>query len=1040
MWLHAKAGSGKTVLTSTIVNVLETTIDGDETGVVAYFYFSFQNKETQDLRALKTSLLVQIIRKLAYTRPHGSLVHIPAEFRKLRDKYFPSTTPKTEELDSALRNILNDSKNGFIVIDALDECDTLDIRLEVLTFLSGLVQTVKSNIRVLITSRADHDIVTAMAELGIPKYIHPFDTRSVDSDIRDHLGALLEKSPYARWSKDIQNEVIERIVSGANGVFRWADLQIQELAKFSRKPDIRRALDRLPKDLNQTYERMLSAIDDNYVGEAVSILRWLSYSKKQITLSQLAEVAAFRTNADIENHPVPYEKEFDVEFDTNYRFGDPSDILSILRGLVTVIDRKRHPDQWVRIIHACSPQLLQDKVVAFAHFSVEQYLRSRDVSPPHFQIKEKDSVWYIFKSSLAYISHYDDTTLRATPYPLLTVASYHIHLFVSQLHNCSKAEVSDVITLVECYLGDNRFAVRLALSYPILLAKVQTLPNAAATGDVELIKFFHASRAQDESPDGNTTLLLFTAIEGGPPYFPFATYSPLLSSIPAEKLIHDSITGDWMATLGYLTYSTDSTKLAAVDWLLNNVPINVNAVDETGETALLKAARLGLHDIVARLLSVEGIDVTVTDKRGWGLHTMAITLNYPIIFDIALRCDEIDLQLKDEYGWTPIEWSQYHKREHMTEVLLSEMHPRSGSTACSTSLPPFLTFTQRLELSPDIKMVLCLCFSHSGSNLAMGGDSKKALIYALISGSIIPLLGHNDAVESVSWSPDDSKIVTCSRDGFARLYRSNDGSLLWKLNKEQRIRSDSECACAWVNDQSFYIGSENRDTSLTLVTIDSTRVDNPIIHHIVLPNTIGFMRVKTLAISPDRNRLFVSRRWSGLTAFRTDNNSIEYVVELPGSPFSIDISPDSRCMLISYDDGTLGVHDAATAASIRILPGPPTGEWNCLFPQQGIFGGPTGSLPLKGNANGTITVWDKDTGRLMGIVDENEPTRRFGEHYTVSWRPGDRYTFASGVADGKIRIWSCEDPRLDGEVSSQADPSSCSSSCTSTSLNSDVKG
>ncbi|KAK8104492.1 uncharacterized protein PG998_011525 [Apiospora kogelbergensis] len=385
------AGSGKTVLASNIVEKLESTIREDKSGLLAYFYLSFQNKSVQSLRILKTSILIQLLSRLANKTTRKDFFYLPSSFRRLYKTYHPSLLPKEGDIDMVLKDILEEEERGFIVVDALDECDSLHHRIEVLEFLSWLIAEVKCDLRILVTSRPEHGIVNAMTELKVPKCFVPFDTDSVNQDIHAHLVGLMCRAPYSRWAKSIQNEVITQITAESDGVFRWADLQIQSLEKFSRKPDIRRVLARLPKGLNQTYERMLDTIDEDYVQDASAVLRWLCYSRLPLTLKQLAEIAAFRRSTGNQ-----------VVFDPEYRFEDPSEILAILTGLITVLEHNEpHEDP-------------QDNMVILSHFSVSQYLKSRDVTRPEFQMIDHDSAWFMVQSSLAYLGHYDNPLERLT--------------------------------------------------------------------------------------------------------------------------------------------------------------------------------------------------------------------------------------------------------------------------------------------------------------------------------------------------------------------------------------------------------------------------------------------------------------------------------------------------------------------------------------------------------------------------------------------------------------------------------------------------
>jgi WD40 repeat protein len=67
-------------------------------------------------------------------------------------------------------------------------------------------------------------------------------------------------------------------------------------------------------------------------------------------------------------------------------------------------------------------------------------------------------------------------------------------------------------------------------------------------------------------------------------------------------------------------------------------------------------------------------------------------------------------------------------------------------------------------------------FSHDGSQLAACGTGDNVLIWETRSFQRVKELNmqvqkdHIQGVASIAWSPDDSMIVTCSQDNFARLW------------------------------------------------------------------------------------------------------------------------------------------------------------------------------------------------------------------------------------------------------------------------------
>jgi ankyrin repeat protein len=116
------------------------------------------------------------------------------------------------------------------------------------------------------------------------------------------------------------------------------------LGKCRNRVMLRKALSTLPPTLDQTYERILSAISEEDREYAVRILQWLTFSKQPLTIREVAEVVAI----DVERDPA---------FDRDEVLEDPLEVLDICSSLVTVTDSV-------------------NQYIALAHYSVKEYIVS----------------------------------------------------------------------------------------------------------------------------------------------------------------------------------------------------------------------------------------------------------------------------------------------------------------------------------------------------------------------------------------------------------------------------------------------------------------------------------------------------------------------------------------------------------------------------------------------------------------------------------------------------------------------------------------
>ena len=65
-------------------------------------------------------------------------------------------------------------------------------------------------------------------------------------------------------------------------------------------------------------------------------------------------------------------------------------------------------------------------------------------------------------------------------------------------------------------------------------------------------------------------------------------------------------------------------------------------------------------------------------------------------------------------------------------------------------------------------------FSHNGTRLATSGDERSVIIYDTTTfEEIHNLAEHTQHVAYVAWSPDDSRLITCSHDKTARVWDAN---------------------------------------------------------------------------------------------------------------------------------------------------------------------------------------------------------------------------------------------------------------------------
>ncbi|UKZ57639.1 hypothetical protein TrVGV298_011499 [Trichoderma virens] len=178
LWLHGKAGSGKSILSSSVIKYLKDRYDEDPSVAIAYFYFSFSDHKKQERDAVMCG--------------------------------FSAT---------------------YIVIDALDECPKLKgERAELMKSLNHILTATAtatataSNFHIFCTSRKEADIDVELhnhlsrpetAEINLSSC-----KEEMEQDISRYIDSTLSNANYNTWYPAIRAEVKRKLIEKSDGMFQ----------------------------------------------------------------------------------------------------------------------------------------------------------------------------------------------------------------------------------------------------------------------------------------------------------------------------------------------------------------------------------------------------------------------------------------------------------------------------------------------------------------------------------------------------------------------------------------------------------------------------------------------------------------------------------------------------------------------------------------------------------------------------------------------------------------------------------------------------
>ena len=170
--------------------------------------------------------------------------------------------------------------------------------------------------------------------------------------------------------------------------FRWAACQLDTLGKCRTRSMLKKSLATLPPTLDETYYRILCAIDEDDSQYAIRILQWLAFSERPLQVEEVAEVVAINP-------------ERDPSFDREEVLEDPLDVLTICSSLVTIATNDK---DGLGMLERHSRST--GKVVLLAHYSVKEYLISescRQGRALRYSMQDITCNEFIAKSCLGYL-------------------------------------------------------------------------------------------------------------------------------------------------------------------------------------------------------------------------------------------------------------------------------------------------------------------------------------------------------------------------------------------------------------------------------------------------------------------------------------------------------------------------------------------------------------------------------------------------------------------------------------------------------------
>ncbi|KAJ2988192.1 hypothetical protein NUW58_g4110 [Xylaria curta] len=555
-------GSGKTILASIVIDELTTRFADNKDIGIAYIYFNFRRKDDQKTDNLFAGLLKQLAQRILLPESVKSLHNECKETR---------TRPSLDKILRTLQSVADMYSRVFIIVDALDECQTSDgCRKE---FLSELLDfQAECGVNLFVTSRFMGE-VTEKFEGSISLEI-----RASEQDLRRYVAGHISRLPsFVGRNPDLQTEIQNQIVKAVDGMFLLAQLHLDSLMGKRSPKALKTALTKLRTGFDaydHAYDDAMERIKGQVTDQeelAKQVLSWITHAKRPLMIVELQHALA----VEVGDYQLEEENLSQIE-----------DIVSVCAGLVTIDNESR--------------------IIRLVHYTTEEYfLRTHNRWFPNAQLDiTRTCVTYLsfkaFKSGFCPTDDKFEERLHLNPLYDYAAQNWGHHAretwslseeIMGFLKGDANVEASSqALIAVKRYQWHTKYSQQVP-------REMTGLHLAAYFGVEKAAKALLVRHSPDFTDSSGQTPLSYAAANG---------HKDVVQLLLATGGVDVNCTDSYGGTP--LSYAAANGHKDVVQLLLATSGVDVNCKDSYGGTPLLWAVKNGHETVIELLLAQTGID------------------------------------------------------------------------------------------------------------------------------------------------------------------------------------------------------------------------------------------------------------------------------------------------------------------------------------------------------------------------------------------------------------------------------------------------
>lgn len=290
-------------------------------------------------------------------------------------------------------------------------------------------------------------------------------------------------------------------------------------------------------------------------------------------------------------------------------------------------------------------------------------------------------------------------------------------------------------------------------------------------------------------------------------------------------------------------------------------------------------------------------------------------------------------------------------------------------------------------------------FSHNGRYIASASKDTTVIVWdwaGLKSGAVDEsnavlnrLKGHSHVICLMSWSPDDTHLLSCGKDYSIRLWNVSAGECVRVFTRHV----DQVTSCAWMPDgNAFVSGGHDRHIYEWDAWSGATTHTGS-----YRPST----RVNDMAVTADGKRLVVICTDNRIQIFDTATKQVLLGMTETVSITSLALSMDGRYLLVNTSSNDverpeIHIWDLVEEQLCQKF----KGFKQKRYVIRACFGGFNQMLVLCGSEDNLVYMWHRHNGELLERLEGHTATVN-----SVAWCPSDPNIFASGSDDTTVIVW-----------------------------------